>query len=87
MEKIKQERFAVLLLKGLTVDEVSELTDLIKEERLEWHKQEVKKLMLTDVSNQRELLIAFLDKIKDIRADDVWSEETEDTVNKYLSNL
>jgi len=51
MEKIKKERFAVLLLKGLTIDEVSELTSLIKEERLEWHKQEVKKLAIHDVSN------------------------------------
>ena len=49
MERVKQERFAVLLLKGLTIDEASELTSLIKEERLEWHKQEVKKLIIPNV--------------------------------------
>ena len=49
MTEEKRTKLAVLLMKGLVIDEYNELTALLIEEREEWHKAEVKNLGLLDV--------------------------------------
>jgi len=42
MTEEKRLRMASLLMKGLSVDKLSELTTLLLEERYEWHQQQLK---------------------------------------------
>jgi len=50
---------------------------------MEWHKSEVKKLTLTDVSQQRELLDAFVCTMEF----DIKHEFYEEDINYFLENV
>jgi hypothetical protein len=52
MTEVKRLRLLALLSKGLVIDELTELTNLLLEERNEWHKTKVKNLGLFDVSKR-----------------------------------
>jgi len=87
MEQEKRLRLAELLVKGLNVDEVKELSDLIIEDRNERYElKQVKKLNIDDVNNQRELLIAFFNDLYGIETKE-GKAATEVKVDCWLSNL
>jgi len=50
MTEEKRLRMASLLMKGLSVDKLSELTTLLLEERYEWHQQQLKILNIPVVN-------------------------------------
>jgi len=51
MLETKRLRMAALLMQGLSIDELNELTTLLLEERQEWHTQQLEIFNIPVVSN------------------------------------